>query len=390
MRVDEADVPAAAAASRKGRRAGVGRCWVAWAVRAVSLPDGRDVRTCWLDAAGWHQQPVPDAQPLPGRFALPGLVDAHSHVSFGACDGGPVPLGVPAAERNRDRWARDGVSLLREAGGIPHVVFALGAAPGRPSVIPAGRHLAPAGWYFEGVHLPAGPADVVEFALAEVAAGARWVKLVADFPSAQARAGSAPPRPEQTYDLATVGKLITAIHAAGARVAAHVSTGLVGELVALGLDSVEHGTALNADTLAAMARRGTAWTPTLCAALWLAPDAPEHRRHAVAERRERLRELLPSAVRQGVPVLTGSDVVGSVPKEIALLIQCGLDPIDALRAATTTAIGFLGADAAAPPQRSSPTRPTPARTRPYPTGGRRRPRRSPGPLTEPLVGRCPG
>jgi imidazolonepropionase-like amidohydrolase len=44
-------------------------------------------------------------------------------------------------------------------------------------------------------------------------------------------------------------------------------------------------------------------------------------------------------------VLTGSDVVGSLPREIALLVDCGLDPIDALRAATTTAVGFLGADA---------------------------------------------
>jgi imidazolonepropionase-like amidohydrolase len=51
------------------------------------------------------------------------------------------------------------------------------------------------------------------------------------------------------------------------------------------------------------------------------------------------------AVRAGIPVLTGSDVVGSVPAEIALLVDCGLEPIDALRAATTTAVGFLGPDA---------------------------------------------
>ena len=56
------------------------------------------------------------------------------------------------------------------------------------------------------------------------------------------------------------------------------------------------------------------------------------------------------AVRLGVPVLTGSDVVGSVPREITRLVDCGLDPVDALRAATTTAMRFLGGDAAdAPP-----------------------------------------
>jgi imidazolonepropionase-like amidohydrolase len=56
------------------------------------------------------------------------------------------------------------------------------------------------------------------------------------------------------------------------------------------------------------------------------------------------------AVRLGVSVLTGSDVVGSVPREIALLVECGLEPVDALRASTETAVRFLGRDAAdAPP-----------------------------------------
>ena len=52
----------------------------------------------------------------------------------------------------------------------------------------------------------------------------------------------------------------------------------------------------------------------------------------------------------GVPVLTGSDLVGTIPREVALLVECGLDPTDALRAATTTAVDFLGTNAAdAPP-----------------------------------------
>ena len=76
----------------------------------------------------------------------------------------------------------------------------------------------------------------------------------------------------------------------------------------------------------------------------------EERQRLVAERRERFRELLPMAVRLGVPVLTGSDVVGSIPREVAPLVECGLEPVDALRASTDTAMRFLGGDAAdAPP-----------------------------------------
>jgi imidazolonepropionase-like amidohydrolase len=51
-----------------------------------------------------------------------------------------------------------------------------------------------------------------------------------------------------------------------------------------------------------------------------------------------------------VPVLTGGDAVGTIPREVALLVECGLDPTDALRAATVNALAFLGTDVAdAPP-----------------------------------------
>ena len=271
-------------------------------------------------------------------------------MSFGDGGDGPLRWDREGAEANLERWASDGVAMLRDAGGDPNVVLRLPRVPGRPHIVAAGRHLAPAGYYFEAVHDPVDASDLIEVALRELAAGARWVKLVADFASAAARVSSASPVNEPTYDLDVVRELVAATHGVGARVAAHVTTGLVADLVALGIDSIEHGTALDEDTIAEMARRGTAWTPTLCATLSLPADAPEQRQKLVAQRRDRFRELLPMAVRLGVPVLTGSDVVGSVPREIALLVACGLDPVDALRAATTAAMGFLGGDAAdAPP-----------------------------------------
>ncbi len=318
-------------------------------MRSTHLPDGTSEQDRWLTPDGWRDDPIPEAERLPGRFALPGLVDAHSHLSFGAGTDGPVPLDAAGAERNRERYARNGVALVRDAGGTPSVVLNLLRIAGRPFVVPAGRHLAPRGMYFDAVHLPAEPADVVDIAVAEVEQGARWVKLVADFVPARAR-GSAPlPSPEQTYGLDVVRRLVSATHAAGARVAAHVTLPLAADLVTLGVDSIEHGTALDAGTVAEMGRRGIAWTPTLCAVLACAPDAPEERRRRVAERRQLFAELLPDAVRHGVPILTGSDVVGSVPREVALLVECGVEPVIALRAATTTARDFLGADAADAP-----------------------------------------
>jgi imidazolonepropionase-like amidohydrolase len=322
----------------------------AWHLRAVRLPDGDAPGDAWLTDGGWPDEPVDEAEDLPGRFALTGLVDAHSHVSFGAGDGGPIPLDRAAAEAALERQASDGVAVVRDAGGDPSVVLTLTTVPGRPFVVAAGRHLAPAGMYFDAVHLPVAPADVVEVALSELSAGAKWVKLVADFAPSRARGAFSLEPPEQTYDLEVVADLVTETHRSGGRVAAHVTTALVADLVRLGIDSVEHGTGLDEGTLVEMARRGTAWTPTLCAVLSSPPDAPEEKRRVTAERRERFRELLPMAARLGLPLLTGGDAVGTIPREVALLVECGLDPTDALRAATVNGLAFLGIDAAdAPP-----------------------------------------
>jgi imidazolonepropionase-like amidohydrolase len=96
-----------------------------------------------------------------------------------------------------------------------------------------------------------------------------------------------------------------------------------------------------------MAGRGTAWTPTVGAlvAMLDAPATTQKRRRGFAEGYARVAELPPLAVRLGVPVLAGTDVTGSIPREVALLAQMGLDPRDALAAASTWPRRFLGAPA---------------------------------------------
>ncbi len=54
-----------------------------WSVRAVPLPDGDRPADLWIDATGCVSAgPVPDAEPLPGRYVAPGLVDAHAHPAW--------------------------------------------------------------------------------------------------------------------------------------------------------------------------------------------------------------------------------------------------------------------------------------------------------------------
>ncbi len=57
---------------------------------------------------------------------------------------------------------------------------------------------------------------------------------------------------------------------------------------------------------------------------------------------ERLRYLLPKAAECGLTIMTGTDVVGSIPREVALLAELGLPPHAALAAASTSARQFLG------------------------------------------------
>jgi len=44
----------------------------------------------------------------------------------------------------------------------------------------------------------------------------------------------------------------------------------------------------------------------------------------------------------GVPILTGTDIAGTIAREVALLAEHGLEPVAALAAATTAGYQFLG------------------------------------------------
>ena len=312
-----------------------------WRLPNTVLPDGGEDQL-WISEGRLTRRPVDGAEPLPGRYVLPGLVDAHVHLTL--ADGGGMP--VPAGREQRDEAlaaARaGGVLLLRDAGGNPDLTLELARDPDS-GVLAAGRFLAPDGYYFPDLHDPVDAADLTAAAVAQIAAGAQWVKLVADFPYRLERGVP----PTASYPVEAVREMIAAVHAAGGRVAAHTMTDLVAELVEAGVDSVEHGTALDDGTLRAMAASGTAWTPTLSASITEHPGLPDRAIKIFRERRERLRHLLPLAHRLGVPVLTGTDVVGSITNEVAELVHCGVDPTDALRAATTTARTFLGRPALA-------------------------------------------
>ena len=313
-----------------------------WTVCAVQLPDGDRQVDLWVNDAGCLvTDPIPDAERLPGRYVAPGLVDAHAHPAIGREAGMPVAMSQSATLDALAAWAYSGVCLVRDVGSPGGSVLKLDLLPGMPRLQAAGRFLAPAGRYFPALLPEEAPHhQLTELALAELARGARWVKLIADFPDIADGVPSGPPR--LTYSEEAVKAMVAAVHAAGGRVAAHVSTDFIAELVRAGVDSIEHGTAVDEPALRLMAETGVAWTPTLCAVLTVPDTAPEATRHRVADYQRRLAELLPLAHRLGVPILAGTDTAGTIVSEVALLADHGLEPSAALAAATTTGYRFLG------------------------------------------------
>jgi imidazolonepropionase-like amidohydrolase len=283
-----------------------------------------------------------------GGYVLAGLVDCHAHLTLDAGNTG-LPLGSPElVEANRRGYLDAGVLLLRDTGAVSDATLHLPDEDGLPRVQPAGRFLTPPGGYF-GIQQETGAADLVHVATAQVAAGAKWVKIIVDWP----RAGGGSPADlaagEANYPVEAVRQAVKAVHRAGARVAIHAIARAGIELgVAAGVDSIEHASALDVDLLEGMAAQGIAWTPTAAIGFgWLRNAEAMGDAHAARwlhEWAERFRALLPRARALGIPILAGTDLLppGGVAYEVAALHELGLSPADALAAASTVARAYLG------------------------------------------------
>jgi imidazolonepropionase-like amidohydrolase len=116
--------------------------------------------------------------------------------------------------------------------------------------------------------------------------------------------------------------------------------------VEAGVDSIEHGWGLTQELVERMARQKTAWTPTL-AMLEDAIATLERKGRDARPRREtleRLASLIPQAMRLGVSLLAGTDVLphGQLARELDALRSAGLEPWQALAVGSTWARAYLG------------------------------------------------
>ncbi|MGH4007921.1 MAG: amidohydrolase family protein [Pseudonocardiaceae bacterium] len=298
----------------------------------------------WVAGGVIHTEPVPAATTVvDGGYLLPGLVDAHCHVGIGPR--GAASLAEAAEQAATDRDA--GTLLIRDCGS-PVDTRSLQSRDDLPRIIRAGRHLARPKRYIPtlGVELDE-PGLLPQAVQEQAAAGDGWVKLVGDWID-RSTGDLGPLWPDEV-----LVEAIAAAHAAGARVTAHVfgEDALPG-LIAAGIDCIEHGTGLSADTITEMAARGTALVPTLINIETfpaIADSAGKYPRYAAHMRalHARVRDTIGAAVEAGIDVYAGSDAGGGIAHgrlvdEIIALRTVGMDGAQALAAASWAARDWLG------------------------------------------------
>jgi imidazolonepropionase-like amidohydrolase len=305
-----------------------------------------------------------------GATIVPGMVDGHSHLTMpgGAhwIDRGldsPARLLAAAEDNGRlltsagVRWARDvGSPRGTDPEDGRERALSLGvrdrwqarATRSTPHIRAAGTWVTRAGSLPDGLTVEVRDADaLVAAAEQQLDEGADLVKLYLDGPDA----ATAP------WTAAEVRRVVRAVHGRGARVTAHAGR-LSGARAAVagGVDAIEHGFEIDADLAAEMARRGTFLVSTLAVfRSWLSfgrttrigrfrGDGAD----AIRARREAAEASVAAARRAGVAIAAGTDFGGGSLRanqlawEVESLVAAGLEPFEALGAATWRGGELLG------------------------------------------------
>jgi len=334
-----------------------------------------DRRVVWIRPTSDEDSLPPNVRVIDagGSTIVPGMVDAHSHVTLPGgshwIDRGfdPPEELLDVAEHNGDLLGRAGVRWARDVGSPMAVdprdghrrALALRVreqwrdVPGRPRVRVAGTWLARSGVLPSGLAIEAddGP-SLLKAASAQIDDGADFLKLYLDGPKREEA-------PWSTEDVRAVAEMA---HAHGAKVTAHSGT-LAGARVGIdaGLDSLEHGFELESDAVAAMARQGMFLVSTLAifrswASFAQTTTLPrfvgDEGKERTARRRERAIESVRLAHHAGVRIATGTDFGGGSLRanhlawEVETLVEAGLRSWEALNSATIRGGELLGEPAA--------------------------------------------
>jgi imidazolonepropionase-like amidohydrolase len=322
----------------------------------VSARDGTLARAVTIVVRGGRIESVAAGAPpsgmktldVAGRYVVPGLIDAHTHIT-----------GFRALRTALE----SGVTTVRSSGVSSYVDVGMrelvtqGALPG-PDIVATGYHVRPSVADEAFMDHPSlatfmrGGLTTVDalrrMVQANLGRGVDWIKILAT-----ERAGTAETDPrKQVYTEAEIAAVVEEAGKKNVPVQAHAH-GAEGALAAVkaGVRSIEHGTYLTEEGLKLMAEKGTFYVPTYSTVIDVAEPGGDYDNRDLllrgAHMLPRLEQTITRAHKLGVKIVTGADTsygpnsVTRISREVAELARMGLPPLVALQAATTTAAQML-------------------------------------------------
>jgi imidazolonepropionase-like amidohydrolase len=314
------------------------------------------------------------------QYVLPGLIDSHVHIFS---DDDKLQARLQAGTRdlednliigldNARRTLEAGFTTVRDLGSDAHAITALrdginrGLVPG-PTIVAAGRGISVTGGHADGANsanrdmtdLSRAKADNLcdgaeacrRAVRAQISKGADVIKFTATGGvNSDVAAGL-----ERQMFPDEMKAIVETAHLVGHRVAAHAhGAGGVKAALEAGVDSIEHGIYTNEETNALFKRTGAYLVPTMLAPRAALEQARAGARNAntLAKAEEAVKVASDNwarAIRSGVKIAFGTDngvgTHGTNGQEFKMMVDAGMSPADAVKAATVNAADLLGRSA---------------------------------------------
>ncbi len=307
------------------------------------------------------------------RFVLPGLIDSHVHLTS-ELNANQILEEVQLTESdaalrgagNARITLMAGFTTVADLGAPNDSIFALrraiaeGRVPG-PRIIAAGAAVTPDGGHGDANGFAPDVLNVLRSPAAcsgadscrratrrQVQAGADVIKITA---TGGVLSNTAAGVAQQLSD-PELAAIVDAAHAMGRRVTAHAH-GVDGINAALraGVDSIEHGTYLDADSIRLLRQGNRYVVPTMMAGWWVGQLAEQGGvlTPAQADKARTVGPALVAMVRRaraaGVRIAFGTDTGvsphGMNAREFQLLVEAGFTPLQAIQFATVGAADHL-------------------------------------------------
>jgi imidazolonepropionase-like amidohydrolase len=307
---------------------------------------------------------------LPNAIVLPGLIDAHTHITFNPGDLGYTGLGISVPRealigaKNARITLLAGFTTVRNVGATGYADVALrdainaGDVPG-PRMLVSGPALGITGGHCDNNLLPfadhvtrEGVADGIENVQHKVREvikyGADVIKICA---TGGVMSKGDDPNASQ-YTLEEMKVIVAEAHRLGRKVAAHAH-GAQGVQWAseAGVDSIEHGHLMNDASVATLKKNGTYLVPTLYLMDWHKENAAKTNLPDYVRRKMEMVSAVGQASNRkafvaGVKIGFGTDAAvyphGLNAHEFAVYVRLGMTPLQAIQTATVNDADLLG------------------------------------------------